>query len=142
MLELEADDVSYGAIPESTFAADPPAGTRVVDIDPMTGPTTHGRRTAFAARAVQRAARLRARRAGRAGRPAAHLVRLVDAGGEPAALSVYGEGMGAILVIQHEAGAAEREPRVRAAAESTSTAPRAPSSRRRSAPWSRSTATA
>jgi hypothetical protein len=28
----------------------------------------------------------------------------VDAGGEPAALSVYGEGMGAILVLQRAAG--------------------------------------
>jgi hypothetical protein len=31
-------------------------------------------------------------------------VRLVDAGGKPAALSVYGEGMGSILVLQREAG--------------------------------------
>ena len=31
-------------------------------------------------------------------------VRLVDANGSPAALSVYGKGMGAILVLQREAG--------------------------------------
>ena len=31
-------------------------------------------------------------------------VRLVNAGGKPAALSVYGEGMGAIVVLQREAG--------------------------------------
>jgi hypothetical protein len=31
-------------------------------------------------------------------------VRLVDADGSPGAVSVYGEGMGAIVVLQHEAG--------------------------------------
>ena len=64
------------------------------------------------------------------------LVRLGDANG---ALSVYGEGLGGIVVIQHPAPAGEAaaggdEPGSR---RSTSTAPRAPSSRPRSARWSR-----
>ena len=37
-------------------------------------------------------------------------VRLVNAAGKPAALSVYGEGMGAILVLQSEAGSEGKSP--------------------------------
>ena len=55
VLELEADDVSYGEIDGSTFEADPPAGTRVVEIDPVTGTDEHGRPTrVHGVEAVQR----------------------------------------------------------------------------------------
>src|SRR5215217_4508590 len=36
VLELKAEDVSYGAIDDATFAVKPPEGTRVVEIDPVT----------------------------------------------------------------------------------------------------------
>jgi outer membrane lipoprotein-sorting protein len=104
VLELKADDVSYGAIGGETFEADPPNGTRIVEIDPMTT-DVHGKPTRV--RGVENVQReldfeLSAPRE-LAGLPRTS-VRLVDAGGEPAALSVYGEGLGAIAVLQHAAG--------------------------------------
>jgi outer membrane lipoprotein-sorting protein len=110
VLELEADDVSYGAIDDSTFEADPPKGTRVVEIDPVTGTDDHGRPTrVHGADAVQERLGFElSAPAELAGLPRTD-VRLVDAGGSPAALSVYGEGMGAILVLQHEAGPERRQ---------------------------------
>jgi outer membrane lipoprotein-sorting protein len=108
VLELKADDVSYGAIDGDTFEADPPKGTRIVEVDPMTT-DSHGKPTRV--RGVENVQReldfqLSAPRE-LAGLPRTS-VRLVDTGGEPAALSIYGEGLGAIAVLQHAAGP-ERE---------------------------------
>jgi outer membrane lipoprotein-sorting protein len=105
VLELEADDVSYGEIPDSTLDARPPEGTRVVEIDPVTGTDEHGRPTRVrGVDAVQRHLPFElSAPAELAGLPRTE-VRLIDAGGSPGALSVYGEGMGAIVVLQHEAG--------------------------------------
>jgi outer membrane lipoprotein-sorting protein len=110
VLELEADDVSYGAIADSTFEADPPKGTRLVEIDPVTGSDAHGRPTrVHGADAVQEKLGFELSAPKElAGLPRTS-VRLVDAGGSPAALSVYGEGMGAILVLQREADRRERD---------------------------------
>jgi outer membrane lipoprotein-sorting protein len=102
VLELEADEVSYGAIPGSTFEADPPAGTRVVEVDPITGHDAGGKPLrARGVEAVQRELgfELSAPRE-LAGLPRTS-VRLVNVGGEPGAFSVYGEGMGAIVVVQY-----------------------------------------
>ena len=109
VLELEADDVSYGAIDDSTFEADPPAGTRVVEVDPVV--EEHGKPTrVHGVDAVQERLGFQLSAPAKlAGLPRTS-VRLVDAGGEPAALSVYGEGMGAILVLQHADTDREREP--------------------------------
>jgi outer membrane lipoprotein-sorting protein len=104
VLEVEADDVSYGAIDDATFAVKPPRGTRVVEIDPVTS-DARGRPTRIrGVEAVQRRLpfELRAPRE-LAGLPRTD-VRLVDVDGSPGAVSVYGEGMGAIAVLQHEAG--------------------------------------
>jgi outer membrane lipoprotein-sorting protein len=110
VLELEADDVSYGAIADSTFEADPPKGTRLVEIDPVTGSDAHGRPTrVHGVDAVQEKLGFELSAPKElAGLPRTS-VRLVDAGGSPAALSVYGEGMGAILVLQREADRPERD---------------------------------
>jgi outer membrane lipoprotein-sorting protein len=104
VLELEADDVSYGAIDDATFAVKPPAGTRVVEIDPVTV-DARGRPTRVrGVEAVQRRLpfELSAPRE-LAGLPRTEL-RLVDVDGAPGAVSVYGEGMGAIVVVAHETG--------------------------------------
>ena len=104
VLELKADDVSYGPIDDGTFALEPPKGTRVVAIDPVTV-DAHGRPTrVHGVEAVQRrlAFELSAPRK-LAGLPRTD-VRLVDVDGSPGATSIYGEGMGAIVVLQHEAG--------------------------------------
>ena len=105
VLELEADEVSYGAIPASTFEANPPKGTRIVEVDPVTGTDAHGRPTrVHGVDEVQKRLDFQlSAPAELAGLPRTD-VRLVNAGGKPAALSVYGEGMGAILVFQHAAG--------------------------------------
>jgi outer membrane lipoprotein-sorting protein len=105
VLELEAEDVSYGAIDGSTFDARPPAGTRVVEIDPPVGVDEQGRPTRVrGVDAVQdRLPFELSAPAELAGLPRME-VRLVDAGGTPGAMSVYGKGMGAIVVLQHEAG--------------------------------------
>jgi outer membrane lipoprotein-sorting protein len=109
VLELEADDVSYGSISDSTLNAKPPEGTRVVEIDPVTV-DAHGEPTRVrGVEAVQRHLPFElSAPAELAGLPRKE-VRLVDAGGSPGAVSVYGEGMGAIVVLQHEAGSQESE---------------------------------
>ena len=104
VLELEADEVSYGAIPGSTFEADPPAGTRVVEVDPVTT-DTHGKPTRVrGVEAVQRELGFELSAPDELAGLPRKVVRLVDVGGEPGALSTYGEGMGAIVVLQHAAG--------------------------------------
>lgn len=102
VLEVEADDVSYGKIDGSTFDAKPPAGTRMVEIDPV---TVDGRGHATRVRGVdavqQRLPFKLSAPAKLAGLPRTQ-VRLVNADGSPGAVSVYGEGMGAIVVLQQE----------------------------------------
>jgi len=104
VLELAADDVSYGEIEGSTFEAERPAGTRIVEVDPVTT-DAHGKPTRVrGVEAVQRELGFElSAPADLAGLPRTS-VRLVNVGGEPGAVSVYGEGMGAIVVLQHEAG--------------------------------------
>ena len=104
VLELEADEVSYDAIPASTFEADPPAGTRIVEVDPVTGTDARGKPTrVHGVEAVQQELDFELSAPDElAGLPRTD-VRLVNMAGEPGALSVYGEGMGAIVVLQHAA---------------------------------------
>jgi outer membrane lipoprotein-sorting protein len=103
VLELKAHDVSYGRIDASVFAVRPPAGTKTVDIDPQVH-DAHGRPArVHGAEAVQRRLGFRLSAPEKlAGLPRT-AVRLVNTGGTPGALSVYGEGMGAIAVLQSEA---------------------------------------
>jgi outer membrane lipoprotein-sorting protein len=109
VLELEADDVSYGAIDDSTFEAKPPEGTRVVEIDPVQIDAQGQPTRVRGVEAVQQHLPFElSAPAELAGLPRTE-VRLVDAGGSPGAVSVYGRGMGAIVVLQHEAGPQERD---------------------------------
>jgi hypothetical protein len=90
VLELAADDVSYGAIDADTFAVKPPEGTRVVEIDPVTfdgrGRPTRARGVA----AVQRRLPFDLSAPGRlAGLPRTD-VRLLDVDGSLGAVSVCG----------------------------------------------------
>jgi outer membrane lipoprotein-sorting protein len=104
VLELEADDVSYGPIDDSTFETEPPEGTRVVEIDPVLLDAGGNPTRVRGVEAVQQRVPFQlSAPAELAGLPRKE-VRLVDAGGSPGAMSVYGEGMGAIVVLQHEAG--------------------------------------
>jgi outer membrane lipoprotein-sorting protein len=103
VLELKAEDVSYGPIAAGVFDARPPAGTDTIAVDP---PTDRGGKPVRVrgVNAVQQRLGFQLSAPDKlAGLPRTD-VRLVDANGSPAALSVYGEGMGAILVLQREAG--------------------------------------
>lgn len=107
VLELEADDVSYGPIDAEVFAAKPPAGAEIVEIDPPDHEGGEPSRVRGVNAVQERLGFELSAPAELAGLPRTD-VRLVNANGTPAALSVYGEGMGAILVLQREAGE-ERE---------------------------------
>jgi outer membrane lipoprotein-sorting protein len=110
VLELEATDVSYDAVPDSAVDIAPPAGATVNDLV-SGGDEQHARgheRAVHERRAgvegfdaVQRALRFPLTApATLAGLPRkqVHLVRL---NGKPGALTIYGEGLGAIAVLQH-----------------------------------------
>jgi outer membrane lipoprotein-sorting protein len=103
VLELEADDVAYGPIDAATFDARPPEGTRVVEIDPVVEADGKPTRVRGVDAVQQRVPFELSAPTKLAGLPRTE-VRLVDAGGSPGAVSVYGEGMGTIVVLQHEAG--------------------------------------
>jgi outer membrane lipoprotein-sorting protein len=108
VLELEATDVSYDAVPDSAVAVAPPAGATVNDFSPK---DTHGTGADHAGHsqhadvqgvdAVQRQLGFHlAAPAELAGLPRQE-VRLVDLGDEKGALTIYGKGFGAIAVLQH-----------------------------------------
>lgn len=109
VLELEADDVSYGPIDADVFDAKPPAGTDIVEVDPTVDKDGKPSRVRGVDAVQQRVGFRLSAPDDLAGLPRTG-VRLVDAGGAPAALSVYGEGMGAILVLQREAGDERKVP--------------------------------
>jgi outer membrane lipoprotein-sorting protein len=107
VLQLKADDISYGAVSRSVFAITPPAGAKVVKVStPNHGPMAagHGKRrdvqglTAVAKKlpfGLLAPARL-------VGLPR-RSVTLLDWAGKPAALVTYGENLGGIAVIQQQA---------------------------------------
>ncbi|MDX6689984.1 MAG: hypothetical protein QOG15_1441 [Solirubrobacteraceae bacterium] len=116
VLELKATDVSYDAVPASDVSVSPPKGAKVVDLSPKDvtrAARSHGRaakRGAKAAKvqgpaAVQSALDFTLSAPDRlAGLPRQE-VRLVSVDGEQAALVTYGQGFGAIGVLEHKASA-------------------------------------
>ncbi len=117
VLELKATDVSYDAVPDADVHVAPPAGATVVD---LSGPSdAHGEQREHAAGRAHAAGRRRAAIAGPAavqheldfdlaapatlaGLPRKE-VRLVSFDGDKGALAIYGEGLGAIAVLQRRA---------------------------------------
>ena len=112
VLELAATDISFGQVPDGDLRIAVPAGTKTVDVDPPAGRPGDKQSDAgvSGAEAVQRELgfRLTAPRE-LAGLPRQE-VRLVRLDGSTGALSVYGEGLGGILVLQHEASGDEDRP--------------------------------
>jgi outer membrane lipoprotein-sorting protein len=110
VLELKATDISYDAVSDSAVRVAPPAGAEVVDLsapsDPSDARRTHRRQAAVTGpAAVQRALGFElAAPATLAGLPRKQ-VRLVSFDGEKGALAIYGEGLGAIGVLQRRAQA-------------------------------------
>jgi len=123
VLELAATEVSYDAVPDSVIDVAPPKGAKVNDltanegrgararVDKHVAPQARGRgavrNRAPSLATVRRALSFDlAAPATLAGLPRT-AIRLVTLDGERGALAIYGEGLGAIGVLQHAADAAE-----------------------------------
>src|SRR5437660_1438691 len=108
-LALEATHVAYGAVPSSAVDVKPPAGAKVVDlssaassVDQNGGAGQSSKVTGLAA--VQAAVDFPiAAPDTLVGLPRQH----VGLAGKNAALVVYGQGIGAIVVVEHKADAAK-----------------------------------
>jgi outer membrane lipoprotein-sorting protein len=116
VLELEATDVSYGPLSDDELTVDPPAGARVVELGPALGgdlghggSAHNGDAAGKSGRAVEGVEAVRAHVPFELAAPKtlAGLPRrgawLAQPGGRPAAVTTYGEGLGAIVVVQYEA---------------------------------------
>jgi len=118
VLELKATDVSYDAVAESDVRLAAPAGAEVVDLSApsdderetlASGEKRHRHPTVVGPAAVQRGLGFElAAPATLAGLPRKE-VRLVTFDGEKGALAIYGEGLGAIAVLQRKADAADEK---------------------------------
>jgi outer membrane lipoprotein-sorting protein len=118
VLEFEATEISYDAVPDSAVHVTPPADAKVVDLgapsDAKPPARGHAAKHAHAAEglaAVRRELGFElAAPATLAGLPRKE-VRLVSIDGKQGALAIYGRGMGAIAVVQRPAatGAAGRD---------------------------------
>jgi outer membrane lipoprotein-sorting protein len=104
VLELEATEISYGAIDEDDLRIEPPAGAAVVEIEPPAGaPMGRGGKDVRGVDAVQRELDFELAAPDElAGLPRRQL-RLVRLGGRAGALATYGEGLGGLIVLQHRA---------------------------------------
>ena len=111
VLELAATDVSFGRVPDDDLRIAVPAGTKSVDVDPPAGRHggTKGEAGVEGVKAVQGELGFQLSAPDElAGLPRKQ-VRLVRLGDSNGALSVYGEGLGGIVVLQHEASGAKQD---------------------------------
>jgi outer membrane lipoprotein-sorting protein len=108
VLELEATEISFERVPESVLTAEPPAGARVMEIDPLLHDAAGADGTRVrGVEAVQRELDFPlAAPAELAGLPR-RSVQLVRIGDQLGAMATYGEGLGAIAVFQQKAGEEE-----------------------------------
>ena len=107
VLALEVTDITYGAVDSSALTVTAPAGAKVVDLGSMTGAkagdTSHGP-AVQGLPAVQAAVPFTVTAPDTlVGLPRTD-VRLVRAGSHPAVLVTYGQGLGAIAVLERPAG--------------------------------------
>lgn len=120
VLELKATNISYGAVSSSVFSIKPPSGAHVVHLDLPVGLPAAARAETKAAKR----ARTHTREITGVSAVAAHLsfplaapgsagglnrtsVRLIGQGAHAGALVVYGQGLGAIYVVERPAGTAK-----------------------------------
>jgi outer membrane lipoprotein-sorting protein len=118
VLELKATDISYGAVPASTFAITPPSNAKMVRVDtsgadhaaaPGAKPHQHRVITGEAAVAKRLSFKLNAPRQ-LVGLPR-RSVTLLDWGGQRAALITYGQNLGGVAVLEQPASAAGQAPK-------------------------------
>jgi outer membrane lipoprotein-sorting protein len=110
VLQLEATEVSYDAVPDSAVAITPPAGATVNDFSPKHAGAAgkqHGSRHADVqgVDAVQRELGFQLSAPAELAGLARKEVRLVQLGDEQGALVIYGQGFGAIGVLEQKATA-------------------------------------
>jgi outer membrane lipoprotein-sorting protein len=104
VLELTATNVTYGAIPASKISTTPPPGAKVTEINPPTGVDQQGKPTHVTGVAdVQKQLDFPLSAPEELAGLPRKSVSLVKFGEEKGALTTYGEGLGAILVIQRRA---------------------------------------
>jgi len=112
VLELTATDVSFGPVATSDIVVPPPAGTRIVDLSPSSGPAdrsgaeTHARPVTGVA-AVQAAVPFTLAAPDQLAGLPRHDVWLAGHGANPAAVVTYGRGLGGIVVVERKARAGE-----------------------------------
>jgi hypothetical protein len=113
VLQLEATDVSFEAVPSSVFEISPPAGAKVVDLNPggKAGGDHSEPATKTGADAVQKSLDFQlVAPDSLAGLPQGE-IRGVEIDGKTAALVTYGKGLGGIAVLESASAAgAEPEP--------------------------------
>lgn len=112
VLQLEATSISYGAINDNDLRVTVPSGVKAVDV---AAPAGHGNAKPGSQQDVQGVAAVQkqlgfqlAAPAKLAGLPRKQ-VRLVDFQGEKGALTVYGQGLGGIAVLQRKADTAAQK---------------------------------
>jgi outer membrane lipoprotein-sorting protein len=102
-LALEATDISFGAVSDSDVQVSPPAGVKVVDLSSQTSGTESGKDTSAPVTglaAVQAAAGFPVTAPDTLVGLARRDVRLVGPADSRSALVVYGQGLGAIVVVE------------------------------------------
>jgi outer membrane lipoprotein-sorting protein len=112
VLELEATDISFGAVPDSDFAVSPPQGSKVVKVATPAGRAAaaraHGAKMAHHAE-VTGVTAVAAKLPFTLDAPSSlaglqrRTVTLLDWGGTPAALVAYGQNLGGVAVIEQVA---------------------------------------
>ena len=102
VLELEATDISYGRVDPSTFAINPPAGAKVVDLAPRHPRGTRAKPVEGLG-AVQGKVPFKLAAPDTLGGLKRSGVRLIASDRTPAALVTYGRGLGGIAVIESQA---------------------------------------
>ena len=103
-LELKATEITFGAVPDSDVQVAPPAGAKVVDISSPTGAGSQHGGTApvTGLPAVQAAADFPVTAPDTLVGLPRRDVRLVGPSDSRAALVVYGQGLGAIVVVERK----------------------------------------
>jgi outer membrane lipoprotein-sorting protein len=102
VLQLEATDVAFEAVPASTFEISPPEGATVVDLNPgaEAGAGQNEPSSKVGVDAVQRGLDFRLAAPESLAGMRRDEVRSVEVDGTSAALATYGEGLGGIAVIE------------------------------------------
>jgi outer membrane lipoprotein-sorting protein len=115
VLELKAEDISYGKVSAADFAVTPPADAKVVNVDVPSkspGDAKQGPRSVSGAAAVAKAVPFKLAAPETLVGLRRHQVRLVDWKGEKAAIVTYGQGLGGMAVVEQPAEpAAPQAPR-------------------------------